>query len=247
MGEYLSLMTKEGIEAKGDMQHLGGVMREVDRRLNKLVKLYFRYLPRMIEELNVHCGEISTKLATCEEVFFTFPEMVALYNFIREHKTFFVYGENHSYNMTPEQILKDRKSLYIGAFQRGLEKRKLDTVVPEAISKQIEHYECWQKYFKTVSKNGKTYYKKVAKSQTDGCYGNSNGKQIPCKNHAVEFKASKSGFAWDWETNKGRTLYNCPKCKVTFNMGENPTPDYAHIAKQLKTPIFALPVEMTHK
>lgn len=221
MGEYLSLVLKNGLKIK-------------DQEIKELLETTFKDYPNLLKELQVNNGKVTTKLGVCEEVFFTFEEMVNLHSFIKKYKAVFEYGKEHAYNCTPEQYLKARTSLYMGGFERYQQHSKTKKVLITKHVKQLEHGEVWQKYFKTVSRNGKTYYKKVAKSQTTGVYGNGNGKRVKCKNTGRQFKAFPSGFAWDCQTNKGRKLFNCPKCRRTFNQGEFKTPEFEGLSKELK-------------
>jgi len=65
-----------------------------DEEIRKLLDSTFKEYPRLMKELHVRNGEVTTKLGVCEEVFFTFKEMVvALYKFVKKYKALFRYGE----------------------------------------------------------------------------------------------------------------------------------------------------------
>ena len=231
MGEYLCLTTKEGIEFKENPQSIGSEkIRLVDKRLKTLVKAYFG---KGSDRFFIQNGNIGTKLATCEEVFFTFEEMVKINSFVKKYLgKFFVYSEGQHGNSTPEQILKYRGSLYLGDFDTKNQRKKTAEKVrlPHHFKKEIEHGNVWRKTLLTKSKTGKYYYKPVSKQES---FGNPNGVQISCPNKGRGFKAIKVGFAWDQKTNKGRTLHECPKCGHCFNLGEYETPEYKELAKEL--------------
>jgi hypothetical protein len=159
-------------------------------------------------------------LATCEEVFFTFEEMIRLNAFIVECKKFLVYAPEQEGNSTPIEILKDKHSLYLGTWKQ--DERKKDLVKVTKV-KDLKHYEVWKKWKKVTSKTGKTYYRKYRGDECSGCFNNGNGKKFPCPNSGKQFKAYKVGFAYDHSTQKGRDLYTCPVCEVTFNQGEYAT------------------------
>lgn len=231
MGEYLHLTTVEGIQYRKNPQSVKSSIKKVDRRLKQLIDTDFKDFPRLQKELYVQDGEIETKLGVCEECFFNFKEMVTLYKFIKKHSKYLIYGERQQYNCPPEEFLKCRGSLYMGGFDRWQTYKKTKKVLITKYVKQLEHSKVWRRYEKVTSKTGKRYYKKIAKSQT---FGNSNGKQFPCPNSKKKFLAYPSGFAWDYKTNKGRNLFNCPKCRVTFNQGEFHTPQYKWLSDELK-------------
>lgn len=229
MGEYLHLTTVEGVQYRKNPKSLGLEIKKVDAKIKSLVSAYFKGFPRLRRELYVNNGEIETKLATCEECFFTFDEIVALYKFIKSFRKVLVYGERQQYNSSPEDLLRDRATLYMGGFNR----RGTNNVKKVLLTKNVkglDHYKVWRRYEKVTSKTGKEYYKKIPKSET---YGNPNGKQFPCPNQNKRFLAYPSGFAWDYKINKGRDLFTCPKCHATFNQGEFCTAKYKWLSEDL--------------
>lgn len=123
MGEYLDLVTETLSES--DLVAL------VDRELGRH--------PGMCDQLEIRDGGITTHLATGNDVYFTFEQMVALYWFIKR------------------------------------------------------------------------------------------------PNDAKPFSAYTAGYAWDWETNKGRTIYHCPHCHVHFHLGEHDTPENEELADALQS------------
>ncbi len=219
MGEYLKLITKKEID---------------ETKVKEIIKEYFKDYPRLIIDLWISPnGSISTKLATCEEVFFSFDEMIKIYLFIEEKKDIFQYGEEQSFSWIPEQFLKDRKSLYKGTFSIWNDNKNISKVKIKKYVKSLDHYKVWRKTIKTISKSGKTYWKRVPKYETSGCIGNPNGISLDCPNKNKSFNAFKSGFAWNVKTNKGRRLYTCPLCSATFNQGEFKTPQYKWLQEKL--------------
>ena len=216
MGEYLQLVTDT-------LTHT---------QLRTLIARELAGYPQLLERLSVDQRTISTKLATCEHVFFTFEEMVALFRFIRKSSGVLRYGPNHDFNATPEEILRDRSSLYLGFPDQPLARGATYLVNPELAAK-IEHNEVWRKTRRTLSKSGRWYQRKVRRDETSGIPGNRNGYLRACPNAGRPFRAFKVGFAWDASTGMGRDIYRCRSCKTLFNLGEMPTPHLADLKAQL--------------
>jgi DNA repair protein RadC len=218
MGDYLELITNSISD--------DGLAALLDQELGEH--------PGLRRRLHLQDGTVSMKLATNEDVDLTFDEMVALYWCIQRHQDILEYGPRHEYNATPEQILKARSSLYLGAREeRGT--RKTTVRIPQECSAEIEHESIWRKTKKIQSNNGRTYYRKVKPDETSHGRGNPNGYRAPCPNTNKGFRALEVGFAWNWETNQGRTLYRCPPCGVLFNRGEYDTPELAALADALRS------------
>ncbi|MDA8116084.1 MAG: hypothetical protein M0000_01645 [Actinomycetota bacterium] len=218
MGEYLQLVTDT----------------LTDTQLHELLARELAAYPRLLEQFFVGQRTISTKLATCEHVFFTFEEMVALFRFIEKHTGVLRYGPDHEFNETPEDILRDRSSLYLGPFDQRLSRHSTRQVDPELAS-TIEHNQVWRKTKRTLSKNGRWYRRKVRRHETSGVPGNPNGYRTACPNSSRQFRALKVGFAWDASTGMGREIYRCRACKALFNLGETPATHLADLAAQLNS------------
>jgi len=220
MGEYLELVTDS----------------LSDNQLRAMLVQELAGYPGLLSQLHVGQRTISTKLATCEHVFFTFEEMVALYRFIRKHADVLRYGPSHEYNATPDEILRDRSSLYLGPFGQTPARTARQFVDAELIHR-IEHAKVWRKTKHTLSKNGRWYHRRVRRDETSGIAGNPNGYRTECPATSRPFRAITAGFAWDASTNQGRRIYRCPSCDVLFNLGETPTPEFADLARQLASPL----------
>ncbi len=218
MGEYLRLVSKEGFKFRQDPQKFGSAkIKLVDKRIKLLVKKYFKNFPNVIEDLQVINGEIHTKLATCETIFFTFEEILAIQSFIEKYEKFFTLDMEG--NSTPLEILNNRTSLYLGRYNSKKKVIKLKV----ADKNGIEHSTIWKKGRIVKSKNKKLYWKKFTGSETSGCSNNPNGKLFPCPYNGLEtFKVSVEGFGYDLQKNRGRDLYRCVKCNTLFNNGEYP-------------------------
>jgi hypothetical protein len=218
MGEYLQLVTDT----------------LTDTQLRELLTRELAGYPRLLEQLSLDQRTISTKLATCEHVFFTFEEMAALFRFIRKYAGVLRYGPSHEYNETPEDILRDRSSLYLGPFDQRPSRRSTRQVNPDLAS-TIEHNEVWRKTQRTLSKNGRWYQRKIRRDEASGVPGNPNGYRMACPNVGLPFRALRVGFAWDASTGMGREIYRCRSCATLFNLGETPTPHLADLAAQLNS------------
>ena len=188
--------------------------------------------PDLVQRLDVRDHVISTKLATCEHVFFTFAEMVALHRFVKKHLGLLRYGPAHEHNETPEDILRDRSSLYLGPHDAP-SRRSRRVEVPELAAIRIEHIEVWRKTIRTQSRTGHWYQRRLRCDETSGCTGNPNGRRVPCLNTGKAFRAIRAGFAWDPSTGLGREVYRCPRCGSLFNLGEAPRPDLSQLAAEL--------------
>lgn len=212
IGEYLDLVVN-GLD---------------DRAIDALLR---RELPSLADRLDVRAGRISTKLATCNEVFFTFDQVAGLYWFVQGHAGLVSYGPGHAYNATPEQLLMDRASLYLGSFhERTLKGRPRKRVTPEAAA-DIEHGTIWRKTRRVQSASGRWYYQ-----APPAVAGRPRGFLAPCPNKGGTFWACEVGAAWDYKENRGRAIYRCSPCGALFNLGERATPEYAALAAALGSP-----------
>lgn len=216
MGEYLQIVANDLTEDQ----------------LRSLVATELAECPGLAEQLDITGNTISTKLATCEHVFFTFEEIVALSQLVRKHTGVLSYGLRHEYNETPEDILMDRSSLYLGPHDQA-RPRAHGHLVPADVAPRVQHSRVWRKTKRTLSRNGRWYQRKVRRDETSGVPGNRNGYQTDCRFAARTFRANREGFAWDASTNRGRKIYSCPCCHALFNLGEAPTPHLADLAAQL--------------
>ncbi|HOC43261.1 MAG TPA: hypothetical protein PKJ99_09660 [Thermoanaerobaculales bacterium] len=215
MGEYLELVTTLS-----------------NHDLGALLEQELGQHPRLLKRLQLTDGTVTTKLATCNDVFLTFDDMVALYWLIRSHHDVLRYGPTHAHNSTPEEILRDRTSLYLGPWEERGKTRKRVTV-PVSLSGLIEHRNVWCPTMKTLSKNGTVYDRTIRRDETRGVSTNPAGYYAPCPKREKRFTAYEVGFAWDASTNNGRTIYQCPPCGTLFNMGERETPEYENLARAL--------------
>lgn len=176
-------------------------------------------LPGLHERLDIHDGRVSTKLATCNDIFFTLDEMATLYRFIRNRNAI-AYGPRTQHNNTPEVILTDRSSLYLGSWEERQQEKQPRVAVPAALADGIEHRTRWQPTETTPTEE---------EALPRGVF-------VPCPHAGQPFTASEVGHAWDWQRNRGRTIYQCPGCETLFNMGEYDTPQYADVAALLRHP-----------
>jgi len=188
------------------------------------------------QRLDIHNRSITTKLATCNDVFFTFDEMKQLFEFITNHGDAFAYGPSHDYNATPEEILKTWSCLYLGPWEER-NARKPTVLIDRDFNGILKHRPVWRRTKKVQSKNGNWYYRPLRPDETSGVRGNSNGRKVPCPNEEGTFRAAKVGFAWDYERNLGRDLYRCRPCGTLFNTGEYETPEYEALSQALQQPI----------
>ncbi len=189
------------------------------------------HLPeKLASRLDVADGRAMTKLATCTDVHTTFDEMVALYDLARNGP--FFYGPGHEYNATPDELLKTWACLYLGPWEER-NARKPTALISREFSEELDHHQVWRRTKKVQSKNGTWYHRKLRPDETSGVRGNPNGRQAPCPNEGRAFRAAKAGFAWDYEHNLGRDLYRCRPCGTLFNTGEDETPQYAALHREL--------------
>lgn len=101
-------------------------------------------------------GRISCKLATCEQVFFSLPEMLEIEGFIKMNPDKFAYSEKMEYNAKPIQILKSRASIYLSNF--GAKKRKKTKLVKPCAA---VHSKVWRKTSHTCPNAGKEFRAKI--------------------------------------------------------------------------------------
>lgn len=215
MGEYLELVTTLS-----------------DHDLGALLEQELGQHPQLLKRLQLKDGTLTTKLATCNDVFLTFDDMVALYWFIHSHHDVLRYGPTHAHNSTPEEILRDRTSLYLGPWEeRGRQKPRVS--VPDEFFENIEHRSVWHPTIKTRSMHDTWYCRKITPVETGGVSNYSAGYYAPCPNREDPSTAYEAGYAWDASTNHGRTIYQCPPCGALFNMGEHETPQYEDLARAL--------------
>jgi len=215
MGEYLELLTDT----------------LTDDEIKRLLARELAGQPDLLDGLHVAKRSITTKLATCNDVFFTFDALTSLYWFRRRHDDAFRYGPSHAYNATLEAILRDPTSLYLGPWE-GRNKRGKPARVPATIATEVDHYPVWR----TETGNRAGHNRTVRPDDTTAASGASNRVECPCPNsRRTTFTAYEAGYAWNWETNQGRTLYRCRPCGRLFNMGAYDTPEYAGLAEALRT------------
>jgi hypothetical protein len=175
----------------------------------------------LAERLDVGDGRVETKLATGHHVHTTFDEMVALYRLVRDGP--FHYGSGHETNDTPEDLLRSRASLYLGALDQGLPLPRV--LITGDVLDDLDHAVVWRRTARTQSKNGTWYYRPIR---------HGNGYRARCPNDTGEpFRALEAGFAWDAATNHGRKLYRCPPCGIILTLGEYPTPYYEELHREL--------------
>ena len=185
------------------------------------------------QRLDIHDGRITTKLATCTDVFFTFDEMKQLHEFIANHKDTFTFGPNHDYSATPEETLKTWACHFLGPWVKR-DKKKPTVLIPRDFNQDLEHRLVWRRTKKVQSKIGNWYHRPFRPGETSGVRGNPDGRQVPCPNDDGPFRAAKVGFAWDYEHNLGRDLCRCRPCGTVFNTGEYETPKYDALAQALR-------------
>jgi len=212
MGEFLDLI----VTGKTDI--------EISRLLRE-------ELPGLAERLDVEEGRVTTKLATADRVYLTLPEMASLYWFIRDHDNV-ALGPGHEYNATPDEILRTHASLYLGPWDDH-DRHGRRVLVPQEICDLVDHRQVWRKTKKTMSRNGRWYHRKIRPDEAHDGLGHPHGYQEECPNNTNTFTAYEAGVTWDWETNQGRTLYQCRPCGRLFTMGTYATPQYEALAEAL--------------
>jgi hypothetical protein len=184
----------------------------------------------LVPRLDVRDHQVSTKLATCNDVFMSFDEMVSLYRLA--HSGPFRYGPGHACNARPEDILRDWSSLYLGPWPRD-DTKKPTVLISQDLNDDVDHHEVWRRTKQVQRKDGTWYHRQLSQEETGG---NPNGRRVPCPNSDRPFRAAKVGFAWNAEHNIGRDLYRCKPCGRLFNAGEYDTPRYAELAEELCAP-----------
>jgi len=214
MGEYLHLI--------------------VSPKQQAIVRQELRQFPRLQASMIPECGEIRFKLSTCESVFWTLDEMIALWFVIKRHSL--RYGPGHQFNATPGQLLRCRQSQYLGGHAHdqsintsaelyeysGITQRR--TKVSLDIASQITHYPAHRKTEKVISRNGRPYWRRVKGNRY---------RSVTCSNTSRSFSAAVVGLGWDYKTCSVRLIHRCPDCGVHFNTGEYYDDSYRFAAVEL--------------
>jgi len=115
--------------------------------------------------LDVNNGQVATKLATGNDVYATFDEMVVLYSLVRDGP--FRCRPGHEYNTTPDDLLQTRTCLYLGAWEdRGTPKPRV-LIAGDALD-DLKHLHVWRKTKRTLSRNGNCYHRKIPPMKRQG-------------------------------------------------------------------------------